>query len=670
MGYRTRVAKVNETSRSCEPLGDPLEFEALITELSSRFINLPPDEVDGAIEDALRQVCEFLAIDSAVLWQWSAADPAAIVPTHFYPARHGPLPGEPYRQEQYPWTVELLRAGRTVVVPQLEETPAEAAVDRETARSHGIKSNLSIPLAVGGAPPVGALAFNTTRAERDWPEALIKRLQMVAQVFANALARRRKDEALQESEERLHLAADSAEAGLWVLDYATGVFWLTERARALYGFAADEIVTVERFQAAVHPHDWDLVRKVIQRPAPAAEAPLSVEYRITRPGEGRVCWISSRGRAEYASTGEPMRLMGVSLDISERRHTRDALLASEARLEAAAELAGLARYEFDFSAGTAYFDDQYRDVCGIPPERDQELQVQEFWREHVHPDDRPHVMELGERLHDGRLESLSIEYRYLHPDHGERWLQHLARVAARDAEGRIVKSYGVLRDISERKRREAELQDLSRRLISAHEEERALLARDLHDDVSQRLAVLAITVGRSELATPDAKQAEAMRGIREELVRLSEDIHSLAYQLHPSVLEELGLGDALRAECERRARQGQLDISIDLGPLPALIAKDAALCLFRVAQEALTNAARHAQATTAAVKLRETDGGLLLAVSDDGVGFDPEHPAEGRRLGLASMHERVGLVQGTLAIQSAPGRGTTITAWVPAAEES
>lgn len=136
--------------------------------------------------------------------------------------------------------------------------------------------------------------------------------------------------------------------------------------------------------------------------------------------------------------------------------------------------------------------------------------------------------------------------------------------------------------------------------------------------------------------------------------------------MHPSVLQELGLAEALRAECERRLRQGGLDLSANLDLLPAEVGKDAALCLFRVAQEALNNMARHAGARSASVTLRPMDGGLLLAVRDDGVGFDPEQPRERMQLGLVSMHERVRLVNGTLDIESVPGRGTTIVAWVPA----
>ena len=105
-----------------------------------------------------------------------------------------------------------------------------AALDRENLRRFGVKSNLTLPLSVGGSSTVRALGFNTTRAERTWPDAVAKRLQLVAHVFGNALARKRADETLRESEERLTLAADSAEAGLWTLDYSTGVFWATDRA--------------------------------------------------------------------------------------------------------------------------------------------------------------------------------------------------------------------------------------------------------------------------------------------------------------------------------------------------------------------------------------------------------------------------------------------------------
>jgi len=219
-------------------------------------------------------------------------------------------------------------------------------------------------------------------------------------------------------------------------------------------------------------------------------------------------------------------------------------------------------------------------------------------------------------------------------------------------------------DLALRESEEA-LRDLSRRLIRAHEEERARLARELHDDLTQRLARLAIDLGRFDPRAGATSAAETIRAVRDGLARLSEDIHALAYRLHPTVLEDLGLTDALRAECGRFARQESLAVDVKLHEVPEDIPNDTALCLFRVAQESLRNVARHARARTVDVSLRALDGGLQLAVRDDGIGFDPVGQRARARLGVASMRERVHLVAGELDIDSAPGRGTTVAAWVP-----
>ncbi len=349
----------------------------------------------------------------------------------------------------------------------------------------------------------------------------------------------------------------------------------------------------------------------------------------------------------------------------ERRIAEDAFRRSEARLASGAALAGLAYYEMDFGEGLAYVDDRLREMVGIPQGAAQALQVLDHWVEHLHPDDRARVLEMRKRLHGGTVDSISIEYRFLHPIRGQQWMHHLARVATRDASGRAIVSYGVIRDITKSKIADEQIRDFGRRLIHAQEQDRALLARDLHDDVTQRLAVLAIDVGRAELAATDPAQARTMRTVRDGLVRLSEDVHALAYQLHPSVLVELGLDEALRAESERFGQRSGVALSLDLDPVPAWLGRDAALCAFRVAQEALNNIVRHADARAASLTLRSMDGGMLVAVRDDGVGFDAEDPATRRTLGLVSMRERVHAAGGTLDIESSPGQGTAVFAWVP-----
>jgi signal transduction histidine kinase len=377
-------------------------------------------------------------------------------------------------------------------------------------------------------------------------------------------------------------------------------------------------------------------------------------------------WINLTVSLVRTAAGEPRHFISVVEDITERKSAEEALCTSAARQSAGAELAGLGSYEVDFDQGMAYADERFRDICGVPPDRVGGLKALDFWIEHLHPGDHERVMNIRRQLHDGLLARPSVEYRFLHPERGERWIEHPAGNSAKDASGRAVRTYGVQRDVTESKQVEATLRDLSRSLIRAQEEERALLARELHDDLTQRIAVLAIDVGRAEIAAPSGPQTEAMRVVREGLVSLSEDVHSLAYQLHPSVLEELGLAEALRTECERLGRQGRVSLSVELDPSPDGVGKDAALCLFRVAQEALNNVFRHARASAASVALKRVDGGLLLAVRDDGGGFDPASARARRSLSLASMRERVSLVDGTLDVESSPGQGTSIVAWVPA----
>ncbi len=155
-----------------------------------------------------------------------------------------------------------------------------------------------------------------------------------------------------------------------------------------------------------------------------------------------------------------------------------------------------------------------------------------------------------------------------------------------------------------------------------------------------------------------------MRSMREGLVRLSEDVHALSYRLHPSILEDLGLIEALKGECERFSHC-PVRLEANVRDIPDALPQDVALCLFRIAQEGLRNIGRHAGARQAAVSLRRLDGGLELTVKDDGAGFDLGERRAGMSLGLAGMRQRVALLGGRIDIESSSGHGTTILTWVP-----
>jgi transcriptional regulator with GAF, ATPase, and Fis domain len=180
-----------------EELEARLRFETLIADLSLKFINLPSNEVAPEIEGAQRRVCQCLGLDLSALWQWSPESPGCLALTHLYRSLEGPPTPEPMdAQEYFPWCLRQLLAGKVIAVSSVEELPPEAARDQEVWRHFGIKTTLTIPLSAGGGPVIGALSFNDMKKERPWPEALVKRLQLVAQIFANALMRKRSEEAI------------------------------------------------------------------------------------------------------------------------------------------------------------------------------------------------------------------------------------------------------------------------------------------------------------------------------------------------------------------------------------------------------------------------------------------------------------------------------------------
>jgi PAS domain S-box-containing protein len=645
-----------------EDLATRLAFETLLFDLSARLVAASDDTFPAVVGEALGRVVRFFGADrGGILAINPVSQTAHVIHGWYADSQVERIPPELNLARLFPYGYDLLTNRRQpFVVTSYDRVPPEAAVDRASHLAMGVRSTLNVPIAIGTATRY-IMRMDALREEVAWPTAFVPRLQVLGEVFANTVERRRISADLRTSEARLALATSFAGAGAWELDTSTGQVWATPHTKALYGWPVTADVTFEGFLSLVHPEDVDRIRGLVTMAA-ASGLEFADEYRIILPG-GEVRWIAARGQFRPENGAPPHRMLGISFDATARKHAAAAQRAIIARLEASVESAGLGFYLTTLPGNTSELDDRARAILGVPPE--QEARLRSFWLEHVHPDDRESVIRASRDVRDEGVERLSRVYRYQHPIRGLVWIQHTTRTFERDGSGRPSRVAGVLQDITEQKRAEEELSNLSRRLIQAQEAERALLARELHDDVTQRMAVLAIDLGRAESEAPGGERSEIMRTVREGLIRLSEDIHSLAYRLHPSVLEELGLAEALRTECERRGRRGGIDVTLDLDPVPAALGKDATLCLYRVAQEALNNVARHARAQTASVTLRQVDGGLLLAIRDDGAGFDPDEPRGRGSLGLVSMRERLRLVNGSLDVESAPGHGTAVVAWVP-----
>jgi formate hydrogenlyase transcriptional activator len=330
-----------------EDLEVRLRFEALLADLSAGFVNLPPDKVDGAVIDAQRRICECFDLDRSALWQVLGPEPGPWLLTHFHqvPARPlitgGPMTERSFGEDGaaevfgnppvelhgdaltlFPWVTAQVRRGETVVIPDVENLPVEAAQDQAMFRQVGTQATVVIPLLAGGAVS-GTLAFGSMRTGRTWPQALVSRFHLITQVFASALARKHAELRLRESEARLSLAATAGGAGLWEVDLPTGRGWFSPDVREMYGFSASEELTFESLVARVHPDDRDARQERFRAAIDDGSAYVS-EYRILLP-DGRIRWAHVRGHSYAAVPGSPTKLMGVTIDVTERKQAEEQL---------------------------------------------------------------------------------------------------------------------------------------------------------------------------------------------------------------------------------------------------------------------------------------------------------------------------------------------------------
>ena len=780
-----------EASLLQSALEERLNFERLIADLASKFVHLPTGNVDAAIEDAQRRICETLDIDRSTVTQFTGPDGEPVF-THGW-AREGlvrvPLASAGVG-EMFPWSTQRIRARQTIRFSSVDELPAEAATDKHSFLTIGPKSNVTFPLVVGD-DLLGALSFGAMRSEREWPDHLVDRLRVVADMLAGTLARRRSDDALRESEARLGLVAAAAGVGVWELDLATGEYWGTPKALELYGLPEGVVVTRDTIVALTHPDDRDRLRTDWHLTLQGKVGRL--EHRIFHPHAG-LRWLVTRSRIRFGASGEPIKVLGVSADITTRKlaeeatarseevsratfehaavgiahlgidgrflqvndtlcavlgYSRDELLAlnvheitypddvatdvgyklrilddeirtyslekrcirkdhavvwmnvtvslvrggageperfisvmdditerkqqraelerHKARLATAVDVAMLGFYEQEGPVGdrVSFVDARLFKLLGLPP--GEEHRLGEHWMAHVHPDDMKHVMSLNEDVERGGLEQANAEYRYIHPSRGELWFRHLAHVSARNAGGECTRQMGVIQDITERKRSEIALHELSGRLIGAQEEERRRLAKELHDGLSQNLALLSIELDLYGQHPPQEPEqiVVRLRELSATTAALSREVHRLSHGLHPAKLDQLGLAAAIGGFCRELESGGMLSVRFTARDVPRVLPADATLCLYRVAQEALQNVMKHSGVKEAIVNLVHQGDAIAMRIADEGVGFNPAAAPPSESLGVVSMRERVRSVGGEIAWQSKVGGGTTVRVRVP-----
>lgn len=316
-----------------------------------------------------------------------------------------------------------------------------------------------------------------------------------------------------------------------------------------------------------------------------------------------------------------------------------------------------------WTAGTdrkcSYVNKTWLDFTGRPLE----AELGDGWTEGIHPDDLSRCFETYTEAFN-RRESLEMEYRVRGKDGEYHWILDYG-VPRFNTDGTFAGYIGSCIDITDRKLAEEGLATIGRRLIEAHEAERTWIGRELHDDINQRLALLAIELdGWSENGSTN-EVTELVRRAQAHVTEISQDVQGLSHRLHSSKLEYLGLAGAAESFCRELSDKAEVQIVFEHAGIPRNLSKEVSLCLFRVLQEGLQNAVKHSGVRNFAVNLQGTGESIELTVTDFGIGFEEQDAFTRHGLGLISMRERLQMVCGELSVKSQPGAGTAIRARVP-----
>jgi PAS domain S-box-containing protein len=336
------------------------------------------------------------------------------------------------------------------------------------------------------------------------------------------------------------------------------------------------------------------------------------------------------------------------------------LKETEQRLSLSASTARVGVWSRDLDSGIVKASDEWLSLFGFEP--GQTIKSEDVM-ERVHPEDKERLRQTLQTAIEN-TEEYETEYRILLPTGELRWIGSRGKVEP-VGDGQKLHS-GASVDISKLKIAESAVHDLSGKLIDAQEAERSRLARELHDDLSQSLALLSIQLEVLQKEVLDSEVAkERIDDLIEDINRLSSDVRAISHELHPAKLSQLGLESALRGFCREISTAHRFKVDFDAVGVPRNLSNDISLCLYRIAQESLQNAGKHSGASLAAVKLTADDGFVKLTITDNGSGFDPNGAQAKGSLGLISMRERIHSVKGRITITSAVGTGTKIEAIVP-----
>jgi PAS domain S-box-containing protein len=358
---------------------------------------------------------------------------------------------------------------------------------------------------------------------------------------------------------------------------------------------------------------------------------------------------------------QAMLIIGLLWQRARNRKADLRLRESEKRFRLMADTTPALIWMCDEEGTVTYLNDRRIDFTG----RDLAAGFGDLWSAYIHPDDVQSVQAANRRALE-KQQGYSKEYRLRRRDGVYRWMLDVAAPRV-NGDGSFAGFVGSAADITDQKLAQEALEKIGGKLIEAQEEERSRIARELHDDICQRLALLSMELEQASRGSNSGRSPK-LEEIRRHCAEIAGDVQALSHKLHSSKLEYLGLAAAIRSFCREFSQQHDVSVEFADENVPNFLPRDISLSLFRVTQEGLQNALKHSGVGQFSVSLRGSANEIQLGVSDHGAGFDVEAAKLDRGLGLVSMQERAHLVHGTFTIESSQNGGTRILVRVPLAD--
>ncbi len=345
------------------------------------------------------------------------------------------------------------------------------------------------------------------------------------------------------------------------------------------------------------------------------------------------------------------------------------LIKNEERLELALEATNVGLWDYNVQTSEVYYSPRWATMLGYTPA---EIEPTfQSWKTLLHPDEKDQVIGTLNNHLEGRTPYYEAEVRMRSKAGEWVWILTRGRVVAYDGQGKPLRVVGTHTDITARKQAEEDIRYLSRQLLNVTEEERAHLARDLHDEFGQVLVALQFGMETLKNALPEEQKKNRFQCQRQiELVaQLGNQVRNISATLRPAMLDDMGLEAALRYHVEQFSRQmGGIDVDFLVSGPEGRLSRETGIVLYRICQEGLNNIAKHSKAKHVSIRLTRLSAQVILTIQDDGVGFEPKSYGH-RGIGLLGMRERAASRGGRLSINSPKGQGTTIRVELPVSEE-